>query len=179
MHSFWTKGYEGTSLNDLESSMGLARTSIYNAYGNKQQLFDQTVDHYQQTILADLLALLDSGRTLQEGVRKFLDGVVDLHFRKDTPGGCLVVLSVLEREQHQASTISALEAVVQEMQKLLQSRIKSAQDRGELAKDLDARSVSITIVAAATGIMVMAKAGFSKASLRKVSSTIYGTLTAA
>ncbi len=29
MRTFWSKGYEGTSLQGLEASMDLARTSIY------------------------------------------------------------------------------------------------------------------------------------------------------
>ena len=171
MHAFWSTGYEGTSLSDLESSMQLTRTSIYNAFGNKQQLFNQAIDHYQKTVLSCLLETLDSGRTIQDGVRKFLNSVVDLHFDEGTPGGCLVVLSILEREQHQAETVVALENIVSQMQKVIQRRIKRAQDAGQVDAMIDARSVSTSIVATATGIMVMGKAGFTKSALRKVSDT--------
>jgi len=176
MHTFWSKGYEGTSLHDLESSMGLSRTSIYNAFGNKRQLFNQAITHYHRTVLADLIETLDKAHTIQEGVKKFLNGIVDLHFREDTPGGCLVVLSVLEREQHEAETVMMLEHIVEHMQKALQDRIKQAQDAGQLSGEIKARRVSTSIVAAATGIMVMGKAGFSRASLRTVSDTICSLL---
>ncbi|VAW76239.1 hypothetical protein MNBD_GAMMA14-933 [hydrothermal vent metagenome] len=119
---------------------------------------------------------LDKAHTIQEGVKKFLNGIVDLHFREDTPGGCLVVLSVLEREQHEAETVMMLEHIVEHMQKTLQSRIKQAQDAGQLSGEIKARRVSTSIVAAATGIMVMGKAGFSRTSLRTVSDTICSLL---
>lgn len=176
MHAFWSRGYEGTSLSDLESSMQLTRTSIYNAFGNKQQLFNQAIDHYQNTVLSRMLEILDSGRTIQDGVRRFLNSVVDLHFDEDTPGGCLVVLSILEREQHQTETVVALEKIVAQMQKVIQARIKHAQDTGQVDAAIDARSVSTSIVAAATGIMVMGKAGFTRSALRKVSDTVCGLL---
>ncbi len=179
MHTFWSRGYEGTSLHDLESSMCLTRTSIYNAFGNKRQLFNQAVTHYHRTVLAGLMEILDKAPTLQEGVRKFLNAIIDLHFREDTPGGCLVVLSVLEREQHDAETVMLLEHIVEQMQKVLQARIKQAQNAGLLAREIEARSVSTSIVAAATGIMVMGKAGFTKTALRRVSDTICDLLSPA
>jgi AcrR family transcriptional regulator len=35
---FWTRGFEGTSISDLEEGMGIKRQSLYNAFGNKQTL---------------------------------------------------------------------------------------------------------------------------------------------
>ncbi|VAW75024.1 hypothetical protein MNBD_GAMMA13-1513 [hydrothermal vent metagenome] len=179
MHAFWSRGYEGTSLHDLESSMGLTRTSIYNAFGNKRQLFNQAVTHYHRTVLASLMEILDKAPTLQEGVRKFLNRIIDLHFREDTPGGCLVVLSVLEREQHDTETVMLLKHIVEQMQKMLQARIKQAQNAGRLPREIEARGVSTSIIATATGIMVMGKAGFTKTALRRVSDTICDLLSAA
>ena len=40
---FWEKGYEATSMQDLEQAMGLRRTSIYNAFGNKRSLFGRVM----------------------------------------------------------------------------------------------------------------------------------------
>ena len=44
---FWVKGYNGTSMQDLVDATGLNRSSIYNSFGNKMELFQQTLKQYQ------------------------------------------------------------------------------------------------------------------------------------
>src|SRR3546814_3777397 len=44
---FWDKGYAGTSLDDLTEAMGIARPSLYRAFGNKEQLFRRVVEHFE------------------------------------------------------------------------------------------------------------------------------------
>jgi AcrR family transcriptional regulator len=36
---FWSKGYEGASLDDLTDAMGIARPSLCHTFGNKEALF--------------------------------------------------------------------------------------------------------------------------------------------
>lgn len=43
---FWERGYASTSLSDLETATGLSRSSLYQAYGSKQGLFDRAVESY-------------------------------------------------------------------------------------------------------------------------------------
>ena len=39
MRLFWRVGYEAASLPDLEAATGLARSSLYNAFGSKRDLY--------------------------------------------------------------------------------------------------------------------------------------------
>src|SRR5205085_3458387 len=43
---FWRHGYEGTSLAALTDAVGVTPTSLYAAFGNKEELFRQVVDRY-------------------------------------------------------------------------------------------------------------------------------------
>lgn len=172
MHAFWTQGYSGTSLNDLEASMQLTRTSIYNAFGNKRQLFKRVIEYYQQSVLSEVFALVENADSFREGINNLLRGVIELHFREDTPGGCLVLLSILEREQHDAQTIILLEKPLKTLQKYLKKQINDAITSGELNIETDVNTLASTIVTLMIGIVAMAKAGFSKNALSKVSTSI-------
>jgi len=44
---FWKKGYNGTSMQDLVDAMGLNRSSIYNSFGSKMELYELTLKNYQ------------------------------------------------------------------------------------------------------------------------------------
>jgi len=46
MRLFWQQGYEGTSLEDLTSTLGIAKPSLYAAFGNKRSLFTKAMDRY-------------------------------------------------------------------------------------------------------------------------------------
>ena len=45
---FWEKGYTATSIQDLEQALGIRRSSIYNTFGGKRQLYDRTLAQYQE-----------------------------------------------------------------------------------------------------------------------------------
>src|SRR5689334_23736007 len=49
---FWEHGYEGTSLTDLTTAMGINRPSLYAAYGNKDDLFRLAVARYAEIDMA-------------------------------------------------------------------------------------------------------------------------------
>ena len=173
---FWEKGYDGTSINDLEQAMGLNRTSIYNAFGNKGALFERVMTCYKESVMADLFARLDSAPNIREGIRRMLNGALDIHFDEDNPGGCLVVLSVMESGQHDAQSIAGMQQTMQELKSALQSRIGKAKKSGELSGDLDAGATATTITTTMAGMMVMGKANMSKAALKKTVSQVVGLL---
>ncbi|MDH3871129.1 MAG: TetR/AcrR family transcriptional regulator [Gammaproteobacteria bacterium] len=164
---FWEKGYEGTSIQDLEKAMGLKRTSIYNAFGNKRQIFNRILDCYKESVMSALFEAMDSTPDIHEGIRRLLQGALDIHFDEDHPGGCLVVLSVLESGQHDAKSFNALAQTIHDLKSGLQQRLKKAKLAGELSNDLDVAGTATTIATTMAGMMVMGKAHFSRSTLNK------------
>ena len=173
---FWEKGFEGTSIQDLEDAMGLKRTSIYNAFGNKRALFERVMACYKESVMAELFAAMDSAPDIREGVRRLLNGALNIHFDEDNPGGCLVVLSVLESGQHDAQSQAAMQQTLHDLKNALQSRLTRAKKAGELPANLDTAATATTIATTMNGMMVMGKAKFSKAALKKTVNQVVGLL---
>src|SRR4029450_6141307 len=66
---FWQKGYHGVNLPDLLSTMGIARQSLYDTFGDKRRLFIRTIEHYRNTRLAGALALLERPGSPSQNVK--------------------------------------------------------------------------------------------------------------
>ncbi len=46
MDVFWRKGFANTSISDLTDELNINRFSLYNTYGDKQQLYYEALDTY-------------------------------------------------------------------------------------------------------------------------------------
>lgn len=173
---FWEKGYEGTSIQDLEVAMGLNRTSIYNAFGNKRRIFEQVLECYRESVIASLLEALDGAPDIRQGIRRMLNAALDIHFDEQYPGGCLIALSLLESGQHDARVRASMAQTMHDLRGGLQSRLARAKKAGELSADLDTGSTANTLVSIMAGMMVMGKADFTKSALKKTVSQVLGLL---
>lgn len=173
---FWEKGYEGTSISDLEQAMGLKRTSIYNTFGNKSAIFERVMTCYKESVMSALFAAMDAAPDIREGVRRLMNGALDIHFDEDNPGGCLVVLSLMESGQHDEQSLGSMQQTIHELKNALQARLNKAKKSGELSRHLDAGSTATTIATTMNGMMVMGKANFTRASLKKTVNQVVSLL---
>ncbi len=88
---FWSNGYNGTSMNDLVETTGLNRSSLYNSFGNKLNLYKTVLIQYQaesQDIFQDALKRADNPKqAIQYIFENFIDEIV-----RDTDGkGCFTM----------------------------------------------------------------------------------------
>ena len=91
---FWRKGYEGASLSDLTTAMGINRPSLYAAFGDKEALFRKVLDRYAEGPGSHALQALNEP-TSRAVVEKLLRGGADLLTTPGSPRGCLLVQGAL------------------------------------------------------------------------------------
>src|SRR6201996_8931615 len=91
---FWSRGYEGTSISDLTTALGITRASLYAAFGSKEGLFQRVMDRYDARA-GGYRAAADRAATSLEAVGLLLNGPVELHGDKHNPPGCLGVQGAL------------------------------------------------------------------------------------
>ena len=164
---FWRQGYDGTSITDLTSSLGISAPSLYAAFGNKRQLFDKVMDRYMQTRLvrrAKALALDDP----VEAARNYLEGVVRDGTMPDHPKGCLMVGGALACSDANRDVADQLATLRIDVRKDLQALFARAIEAGRLPADADAASLGAYVTTVAQGISVDASDGASRQSLMKV-----------
>lgn len=94
MRVFWEQGYEGASLTDLTNAMGITRTSMYAAFGNKEELFRKALERYAEGPASYVPRALREPSARQVATA-FLDGSVRATTRPGCPTGCLGVQASL------------------------------------------------------------------------------------
>ena len=89
MNAFWEHGYEATSIQVLEAATGLKRQSLYNAFGNKDAMFQLASERYHHAVSAKLMALLDQDDP-KAAVTGFFAAQLEVLVDADQPAGCVV-----------------------------------------------------------------------------------------
>ena len=94
---FWQNGYPGTSLTDLTNVMGINKSSLYAAFGNKEELFNQAIEFYLNKHGAVHVAeLFKLEQSVKERVRSYLLSIAKMLTNPDLPIGCLICNSTAE-----------------------------------------------------------------------------------
>lgn len=167
---FWTKGYEGTSLNDLTEAMGITRPSLYAAFGNKEALFRKALDLYEREKLEYI------GRALNEptarGVAEvLLRGAVDNASSTNEPRGCLgVITSVACGEEGQSIREDVLERGKIAKRALIE-RFERAKKEGDLPADVEVESLTNLLYAIVQGVCIQAGSGATRNELNRLVDT--------
>lgn len=87
MDAFWSRGYEGTSMQDLVDCTGVNRASLYSTYGDKRAIFIAALRMYDEQLTGTLLAEIEAKYRPREAIRQLL-----LRFASSAgQGGVLVV----------------------------------------------------------------------------------------
>jgi AcrR family transcriptional regulator len=164
---FWRKGYEGASLSDLTEAVGVARPSLYAAFGPKDQLFLKALDRYDQRTAGFLWGSI-AAPTAREVAEGLLRGAADFHNQANNPPGCLMVHGALVGSD--ASDLVRLETRNRRalLREAIEERLKRAQAESDLAADCDPRALARYIVAVMRGMAVEAASGASGEELREI-----------
>lgn len=169
MHAFWSAGYEATSTQDLCAATGLGRSSIYNTFTSKHDLFERALARYITVKNAGIFEILDSDAPARERIGAVLRQIADA--TESEPAGCLVVNSVVELAPHDAAVAATLRADQERRLVALTATIESGQRAGEFAAGRDARTLAEFLTATISGMRVAARGGADRDTLSAIADT--------
>jgi len=168
MRLFWTRGYEGTSVAELAAAMGVNPPSLYAAFGDKRQLFNEAVEHYQAIEGAFIARALEEAPTAREAIRRILSEAAGIYARPDFPRGCMVVAAATNCAAGSADVAAGLAARRAAGRHAIRGRLQAARDAGELPPGADPVALADLFVAVLHGLTVAARDGADAATLRRV-----------
>ncbi|MEV5980913.1 TetR/AcrR family transcriptional regulator [Streptomyces sp. NPDC052114] len=167
MRVFWEQGYDGASLTDLTNAMGITRTSMYAAFGNKEDLFRKALERYTEGP-ASYGARALREPTARQVATAFLNGSVRATTRPGCPTGCLGVQGSLAAGDPGGNARDALIVWRNEHTSLLRDRFRQAVDEGDLPPGTDPELLARHLMTVANGIAVQAAGGTTRSVLQQV-----------
>ncbi|MEV4799523.1 TetR/AcrR family transcriptional regulator [Nonomuraea sp. NPDC049421] len=167
MRVFWEQGYDGASLTDLTKAMGISRTSMYAAFGSKEDLFNLVLRRYTDGPASY------ARRAVQEPTARavataFLHGAALATTTPGAPAGCLGVQGSLAAGEPSRGIRDTLTAWRDDGVALLAERLQRAADEGDLPAGHDPGLLARYLMAVANGIAVQAAGGTPRDELRRV-----------
>lgn len=164
---FWQQGYEGTSLSELTTAMGINSPSLYAAFGSKEALFREAVELYEATEGALAAGALDAP-TAREAVEGMLRGNVADYADPSTPPGCMIVLAATTGTVGNAGVRDFLAEQRRASEDALRRRLQRGVDDGDLPAGTDVGTLAAFVTTVQQGLSIQARDGASRETLDAV-----------
>ena len=175
MHLFWEQGYEGTSLSDLTSRMGIGRQSLYDTFGDKKSLYHEAFRRYLSEQQRPALELLGGEGAPLDRIDRLFSIWIDT-FGGDGCKGCMVANALAEFAGDRAEVTSLLDEANRRLEKAIRGALQEAADAGDLPAGRDPRALARTIAVSAHGLALMGRHGTTRRFVRDVVETLQFTL---
>jgi AcrR family transcriptional regulator len=170
MRVFWEKGYEGATLSDLTDAMRINRSSMWAAFGNKEELFKKAFDRYVNTYQGFMREAL-AKPSVRQMIESCLRGTVDFLSTPGNPKGCLSSQGALAVGDDADPIKQWLIQGRKHGESLARQRLEQAKKAGELGPDVDPGALTRYLAVLLQGLCVQAASGATKADMTKVVDT--------
>ena len=167
MEVFWRHGYEGATIAELTSAMGINPPSLYSAFGSKEGLLKAALDRYSQKRDEAMREVLGAP-TAHEAVKRLLLRLADMQTDSKNPPGCLLVAGGLACGAGAENVPFELAARRAQTEEQLRDRFVRAKQDGDLPAGTDPAALARYLSAVIVGMGVLASSGASREELREV-----------
>lgn len=154
---FWKKGYASTSMDDIGDELGLKKTSIYNAFGDKATLFRKVVDWYVAEVVALGITELEGSTSVSEEFSNLLRHFFVQNDERIVSMGCLLTNNVLDLEHTDRELFTYVQAKLKQIPLAFERYLVEAQDGGLIAKESDPKQLANYMLTIFQGMVVRAR----------------------
>lgn len=158
MRLFWQHGYEGVSVADLTSAIGIAAPSLYAAFGNKAGLYREALDLY--AALPGALDGMKGAETIGQAVSGLLGAAIRAVTADDR--GCMISTGLVEGATEQ----QYLARELADRRRALRDRIADALSRW--VDGSEAERLAAYLSAVQQGMCVQARDGTTAEELSRI-----------
>lgn len=173
---FWDKGYNGTSMQELVDGLGISRSSLYDTFGDKHQLYLRALDTYRQGYGSQMCTLIREAPSAKAAIRGLLELVVSELLGDKQRKGCFIVNAGIELGTHDTEVSALICQNELQLEEAFLKIIRQGQERGELDQDKDPQALASFLGNTVKGLQVSVKSRTDKTFFEDVIGTALTTL---
>jgi len=169
---FWSQGYEGTSLTDLEARLGIGRQSLYNTFGDKRSLFLKSLDRYASWNSDRFVAPLLSASAGLETIREYFAGLVEFLTPRGVRPGCFMTSSITDIGDADEDVASRCRQNQNHVLKGFENALANAARSEEVPSEFDVKATARMLMAQVYGLAVLSQAGLTRGDLHEAAGAL-------
>ncbi|HUT50443.1 MAG TPA: TetR/AcrR family transcriptional regulator [Alphaproteobacteria bacterium] len=157
MQTFWARGYDATSMQDLVEGMGVNRGSLYATFGDKRSLFIQALKRYDAVHRQAWTAALAERSAPREAILGAFEGAIAAAIEGGSRDGCLLVNTALELSPHDPEVASIVAEALTGMERFFHTMIVAGQETGAIPARIDADATASALLGLFIGLRVLSR----------------------
>ncbi|MEM6693904.1 MAG: TetR/AcrR family transcriptional regulator [Pseudomonadota bacterium] len=176
LRSFWYTGFDGTALPDLEEATGLSRKSLYNAFGDKRNMFLDALRAFRRTAVETNTKPLLKPDASVDDIGAVFHGLADLAETAQGRAGCMVCNTSREAIRIDPAVKAEIDAYFRQLEDRFRAVIEQGQVKGKI-RDHPSGALAQLCVSAVVSISVLSKAGQPTDMLHAIAAETVAALT--
>lgn len=169
---FWAKGYEGAHLSDLLRATGLSKSSLYETFGSKRELYLASLDRYNEQVAAKTAAGLIAKRDCpREGIAAVFDAFIDNITGHDPTRGCFINNSAGEIGPADTEATARLTRGREYLEDAFYEAVVRGQQLDRINRGRDPRALARFLASSLHGLLVTGKSNPGRKVLRDIADT--------
>ena len=156
---FRTRGYHGTSVQDLTDGTGIARGSLYKAFHDKRSLFLAALEQSTAGSVQRIAETLAQPGSAREAIRETLMGYARRASAARGQRGCMITTAAMEMMPNDVEATALITRMYRQIQDLFAATIIRGQAAGDIPRRYDERATARLLLCTIQGLRVLGKTG--------------------
>lgn len=170
---FLEQGFEATSYDQVSEAVGLAKPSLYNAFGDKAALFDRAIAAYAQGAHEAIIAAFTNAESLSEAGRNVLLAGADVYSKPNgASAGCLIVGTALPACAVLEAPRRTVTAFITGLEDALEQSIAVRYAKEAARAGKSPRALALLLTSLVFSLAVRARMGLSRRKLRAIAAEL-------
>ncbi|AXT20924.1 TetR family transcriptional regulator [Flavobacteriaceae bacterium AU392] len=157
MLAFWKNGFENTTSRILENEMGINQNSIYSEFKNKESLFLETLNCYEDKLKTGVLKSVIESKGDLEDIRLFFNRFVERVKNGSIKNGCLLTNTTVAFGGSNDRIKEYLNQFYNQLHDYFYDLIIKAQLNGQIPKNKDVNILATYLIGCTQGLKVIVK----------------------